>query len=89
MSIFGIFSKPAVIVQEDLHTGDVEVSPDFNSIAEANHGLSLVLKDPGIIVYDKGVNDYDGMTAKAAVRQEDPTIFHDTHFEVFPVDVLT
>lgn len=88
MSLFGIFSKPALIVKEDLHTGEVEVSPDFDSVAAANHGLSSVLKDPDIIVYDRGINDYDGATAEAAVRQEDPTIFHDTHFEVFPVDTL-
>ncbi len=82
------FKKPAVIVQHDLHTDDVETSEDFQSVPQANHALVHLLNNQDIIQYGSGFNEYDGKTAKAAVRQKNSYVFHDTDFQVLPLDAI-
>ncbi len=57
------FKKPAVIVNTNHVTGDVDVSPEFDNLSQANHAAGLIASTPPNVLLDGSNNpDNDGRT---------------------------
>ncbi len=81
MSIFG--NKKAIIIRDN-ENGDLEISASFNSVNQANHGLSVELQEKQAIVIKKGVNDFDGSEITSLEKIGDTRLWGEIDYHVLP-----
>lgn len=79
-----MFNNKAVIVRVDADD-NIEVSADFPSVNQANHGLAIHLQSSGSIQISSGYNDHDGRELTALEKwPENPRYWQEVDYSVLP-----
>jgi hypothetical protein len=84
--MFNLFKNTAVIIRQDADD-NVEVSPDFDTVDKANHGLSAHVALTGGVVIHADENDHDGKVL-TVLERETKKRWQEVEYEVLPTSEL-